>query len=104
MSKWKIKHEKFDDTKSDGRINRPFSDQRLLKVKTNTKEDVIKRFKEVHGDTYDYSKVEWFSAVNNPRCIVICKKHGEFEIAVYRHLNGFICPLCTKENNKKEVE
>ena len=41
-----------------------------------TQEEVLKRFKKVHGDKYDYSKVV-FTNVDEKVCI-ICKKHGEF--------------------------
>lgn len=38
-----------------------------------TQEEFIRRAKEVHGDKYDYSKVE-YSSMNENICI-ICKKH-----------------------------
>jgi hypothetical protein len=50
---------------------------------TFTTEEVIKRFKYVHGDTYDYSKVNYINSSN--KLIVICKKHGDFLITRIAH-------------------
>jgi len=52
--------------------------------------------KKIHGDKYDYSKVEY---VNNrtPICI-ICPKHGEFWQRPYDHIDGKSgCPKCANE-------
>ena len=55
-------------------------------------EEFIKKAKLIHGDKYDYSKVEyssWFKKV----CI-ICPKHGEFWQMPAKHLIGQGCPKC----------
>ena len=57
-----------------------------------TTEEWIERAKEVHGDKYDYSKVEYINC-NTPVC-VICPKHGEFFIYPNNHLKGNGCPKC----------
>jgi hypothetical protein len=57
----------------------------------NTKE-WVKKAKEIHGDKYDYSKVEYKSAKKN--VIVICPEHGEFSIRPDNHNNGQGCPIC----------
>ena len=58
-----------------------------------TKEEFIKRAKEVHGDKYDYSKVEYIN-YNTPVCI-ICPKHGEFWQQPQAHISGKCsCPKC----------
>lgn len=60
-----------------------------------TQEEVLKRFKKVHGDKYDYSKVV-FTNVDEKVCI-ICKKHGEFWQSPYKHINRKQgCPVCAK--------
>lgn len=41
-----------------------------------TNEDVIKQFKIVHNDMYDYSVVNYIS--DNVKVTIICKRHGEF--------------------------
>lgn len=57
-----------------------------------TTEEFIKRARAVHGDKYDYSKVEYKGM--SARICIICKEHGEFWQAPYSHLNGHGCPKC----------
>ena len=60
-----------------------------------TQEECLKRFKEVHGDKYDYSKVV-FNNVDEKVCI-ICKEHGEFWQTPYKHINRKQgCPRCSR--------
>jgi hypothetical protein len=51
----------------------------------------------IHGDIYDYSKVDYISATR--KIILICKQHGEFTISPNSHLNGSGCSLCGKQNS-----
>jgi hypothetical protein len=46
----------------------------------------------VHGDKYDYSKVNYIN--NRTKINIICKKHGIFEQRPTRHLCGDGCPKC----------
>ena len=58
-----------------------------------TTEEFIKEAKYVHGDKYDYSKVEYIN--NHTKVCVICPTHGEFFVKPNNHLsskNG--CPYC----------
>lgn len=59
--------------------------------KKATTEEFIEKAKQVHGNKYDYSKVEY---INNrtPVCI-ICPIHGKFWQIPYSHLKGG-CLLC----------
>ena len=45
-------------------------------MKKLTTIDFIIRAKEVHGDKYDYSKVEYVN--NKTKVCIICPEHGEF--------------------------
>ena len=74
----------------------------FISEKKKTNECFIKDAKEVHGDKYDYSKVEYINA-NNKVCIV-CPIHGEFWQTPSSHLNGHGCPICSsnKKYNTKE--
>ena len=47
-----------------------------------TTEEFIQKAKAVHGDKYDYSKVEYVNA--KTKVCVICPKHGEFYIGCYQ--------------------
>lgn len=53
---------------------------------------VIEDFREVHGDKYDYSKVD-YKGTETPVCI-ICPEHGEFWQTPYTHVKGCNCPKC----------
>lgn len=56
------------------------------KSKTSTIEDFVNKAREVHGDKYDYSKVEYADAHKN--VCIICPKHGEFLQTPANHLSG----------------
>ena len=58
----------------------------------STTEKFIKRSKEVHGDKYDYSKVDYKNS--RDKVTIICHTHGEFEQVPYVHLTGCGCPDC----------
>jgi very-short-patch-repair endonuclease len=64
--------------------------------KSNT-DEFIEKAKEVHGDNYDYLKVDYIGVYN--KIIIICKIHGEFEQTPHNHLNGNGCPICGIEQN-----
>ena len=55
-------------------------------------EDFINKAKAVHGDRYDYSKVEYVG--NKAKVCIICKEHGEFWQEARMHLSGCGCPIC----------
>ena len=58
-----------------------------------TTEEFIKKAKEIHGDKYDYSKVNYID-VQTKVCI-ICPIHGEFWVKPNTHLNGKNCLKCS---------
>ena len=62
-----------------------------------TTEEVIERFKEVHGNRYDYSKVV-YRAMNKDVCIVCnVEGHGDFFQRPLNHLQGFGCGKCSRK-------
>ena len=64
-----------------------------------TTEDFIKRAKVVHGEKYDYSKVNYIN--NSTKICIICPIHGEFYQAPYEHLSGKGCRKCGYESVSK---
>lgn len=74
-----------------------------LKLQSNKLSDTEKRnlilqqLINVHGDKYDYSKLEY--AKGNGKVTVICKVHGEFVTALKHHKSGSGCPKCAKLNS-----
>jgi very-short-patch-repair endonuclease len=61
------------------------------KYQSNTIE-FIEKAQLVHGDTYNYSKVEYVT--NSQECIIICKEHDKFLQTPQTHLSGGGCQLC----------
>jgi very-short-patch-repair endonuclease len=70
--------------------------KRANSKKSNTNEFIIKS-KDIHGDKYDYSKVEYIKAVE--KVIITCKEHGDFEQTPNGHLDGKGCRKCSTEIN-----
>ena len=62
----------------------------------DTKEEFVKKSINIHGNKYDYSKVEYINS-RTPVCI-ICPIHGEFYQSPTRHLNSTGCNKCAIEN------
>jgi G:T-mismatch repair DNA endonuclease (very short patch repair protein) len=70
-------------------------------VKLNTKEFIVKSTK-IHGETYDYSKVNYIN--NSTNVIIICKQHGEFKQVPSSHYNnGQGCPTCGRERTRQQL-
>lgn len=60
-----------------------------------TAENFIKKAIGIHGEKYDYSKVEYKSA--REKVCIICPIHGEFWQAPSNHLSGNRCPKCAAD-------
>ena len=60
-----------------------------------TDKEIIEKFKDVHKDTYDYSKVVYTGIYCD--IIIICKKHKEFIQSATGHLRGHGCQQCYDE-------
>ena len=67
-----------------------------------TQEEILKRFKKVHKDKYNYSKVI-YTGINN-KVIINCSKHNEFLQTPYNHFKGHGCPKCSKNYNYTTFE
>ena len=57
-----------------------------------TTEEFIAKAREVHGDKYDYSNVNYVNS--NTEVEIICHEHGSFRQLPYSHLSGCGCPSC----------
>ncbi len=66
-----------------------------------TTEEFIQKAKAIHGDKYDYSKVEYVNASTNVR--IICPIHGEFLQRPSHHLGGHGCSKCAAEINAAKM-
>jgi len=73
--------------------------------KPHTTESFIEAAREVHGETYDYSLVEYSS--NKAHITIICSDHGPFSQIAAVHLRGNGCPKCggnLKHSKKSFIE
>jgi len=62
----------------------------------------INQAREVHGDKYDYSLVDY---INNRTKVKIISQHGVFEQTPNSHLNGCGCPTeANKNTTKRNIE
>lgn len=59
-----------------------------------TTESFIAEAKEIYGDRYDYSKVEYKNREH--RVTIVCPVHGDFQVYAREHLDGKGCPKCEK--------
>lgn len=61
----------------------------------------IKEAVEVHGASYDYSKVDYIDS--NSKVEIICNQHGIFRQAAASHLCGRGCPKCAKSGYNQQI-
>lgn len=70
--------------------------------KTKSAADVIQRFREVHGDRYDYTSVKYTGT--HHKVEIVCSRHGSFYQKPNDHLHGTGCPTCANERATTSVE
>lgn len=73
----------------------------LGNIKCDT-EYFIEKAKKIHGDKYDYSKVNYINSTTPIK--IICPEHGEFEQRPDKHLSGHSCPKCVKHYRRSTEE
>jgi hypothetical protein len=61
----------------------------------------IRTSKEMHTDTYDYSKVRWLN--NTTKVEIVCKIHGSFMQKPEVHKRGKGCQLCGEINRSNSM-
>ena len=66
-----------------------------------TTEEFIARAREIHGDKYNYGKVEYSGILK--KVIITCPTHGDFPQVANNHLNGCGCPRCNQSHLEREV-
>jgi len=68
-----------------------------------TTEEFIKIAKEIHGDIYDYSLVEYIN--NKTKVKIICPEHGPFYQTPNNHLKKKSkCPFCNIKNKSLTID
>lgn len=65
--------------------------------RTKSSSEILSEFRDVFGDKYDYSKMEYKG--HYKEIIIGCPIHGEFTRTPMMHKRGYGCPKCRKEDN-----
>jgi len=70
--------------------------------KNLTTEEFVKRARKVHGNKYDYSKVNYINS--ETKILIICKKHSDFKQSPFSHLSGVGCNKCAIEKRTFSIK
>jgi hypothetical protein len=70
----------------------PICGKELTAKKRTLEIDFVELAKKVHGDKYNYSKVNYVN--KKTKVCIICPEHGDFWQLPYLHLKGCGCPTC----------
>jgi len=71
----------------------------MVKTRTLTVDQFIAKSKEIHGDKYDYTKVQYKNTMQKVE--IICSKHGIFEQTPNNHISGQQgCMKCFNEEKR----
>ncbi len=68
-------------------------------------EEWVEMAKKIHGNKYDYFKVEYIN--QKTKVCIICPEHGEFFTLPMHHIKGHGCPSCAglkKYTNEEFIE
>ena len=63
--------------------------------------EFVERAREVHGDKYDYSKVEYVNS--RIKVCISCVQHGDFYQTPNNHLRGQGCPKCREYKGEAQI-
>lgn len=66
----------------------------------HTTESFIEKSRNTHGDTYDYSEVDYVNQQTKVK--IICKEHGPFLQKPNNHINGNGCPSCLPQKLREK--
>lgn len=67
----------------------------------DSKETFIEKAKKIHGDRYDYSKVEYVNS--HTKVCITCPIHGDFWMIPTNHISGKGCPICKESKYERLI-
>ena len=67
-----------------------------------TEQGFIEKARKIHGNKYDYSKVNYVN--NHTKVCIICPNHGEFWQTPNDHLSGHGCKYCNDSKLENEIK
>lgn len=71
-----------------------------MRGKHLTLDELICKFREIHGDTYVYDYVEFVKMKQKVK--ILCREHGIFMQTPQKHLYGQGCPICGNKRKNKD--
>ena len=74
----------------------------VIKNQSSNTEEFINKVRNIHGDKYDYSLVDYVN--NHTQVEIICKEHGKFTQSPKDHLSGKGCKECGKEKSIEDTK
>ena len=74
---------------------------KIIKNQRSNTEEFISKARNIHGDKYDYSLVNYTN--NHTQVEIICTEHGKFLQSPKDHLSGKGCSSCGKEKTKSRL-
>ena len=74
------------------------SKESRIRLQRKPVEKFIEEAKKVHGELYEYHKVEYENT--NTKVCIVCKIHGDFWQKPIDHLKGHGCPYCSGNAKK----
>jgi uncharacterized protein YggL (DUF469 family) len=98
------KHGEFQQSPSDHLSGRGCVNcgiERRTEIRKKPVDEFIEKAIEQHGNTYDYSKINYIDL--NTKIIIICKKHGEFQQKPSKHILGQGCKQCGDETTSNKL-
>ena len=75
-------------------------EEKRVRDRTHNTETYIFKAKKIHGDTYNYDKVDYLG--DSQKVIITCLEHGDFPQHAGSHLQNHGCPHC-KKTSKGEI-
>jgi very-short-patch-repair endonuclease len=72
-----------------------------VEKRRKSEKDFLAQALELHGDKYDYSKINYISA--SDKIEIVCNIHGSFYQKPMKHLFGQGCPACKESHGEKKI-
>jgi len=72
--------------------------ERVREANAMSVEEFIKRSKETHSDTYDYTLVKYVNSITKVN--IVCAEHGQFSQKPVNHIRGAGCRRCYNDSQK----
>lgn len=74
----------------------------LSQVQRHSLDVILKKFRGVHGDRYDYGRVLPVRNASS-KILIVCRVHGPFRQRVISHARGRGCPACRESHGERRV-